>query len=118
MLLNEASLINETLENRLEILKDVFREYPNVVEVLPTKQGYNVADLESNLFESMEKGEEGLMVKDPLSFYDPGSHDNWFKVKPDYFDSLSDDLDVMLVGGYFGEGRSGGLFSSFVITSI
>lgn len=102
------------MQTRLEILKEVFTDRSRFVEILPTKLGTTVLDLEKNLFECMENGEEGLMVKDPLSFYDPGSHDNWFKVKPDYFDSLSDDLDVMLVGGYFGEGRAGGLFSSFV----
>jgi DNA ligase-4 len=115
LLLNGSSLINETLETRLDVLKDVFSERAKFVENLPVKKGTTVAELESSLFECMENGEEGLMVKDPLSFYDPGSHENWYKVKPDYFEALSDDLDVMLVGGYFGEGRTGGKFSSFVL---
>lgn len=114
LLLNGNSLINETLETRSQILKEVFSERPTFLEILPIKLGYSVADLENSLFEAMDNGEEGLMVKDPLSFYDPGSRENWYKVKPDYFDALCDDLDVVLVGAYFGEGRAGGIFSSFV----
>ena len=114
LLLNGNSLINETLKTRSQILKQVFSERPTFFEILPTKLGSTVADLERDLFEAMENGEEGLMVKDPLSFYDPGSRKNWYKVKPDYFEALCDDLDMVLVAAYFGEGRYGGLFSSFV----
>ena len=34
----------------------------------------------------------------------PGS--GWLKIKPEYVDSLSDQLDVLIVGGYYGEGVS------------
>ena len=30
----------------------------------------------------------------------------WVKIKPEYVDSLSEQLDVLIVGGYFGEGVS------------
>ena len=32
----------------------------------------------------------------------PGS--GWLKIKPEYVDSLSDQLDVIIIGGYFGKG--------------
>ena len=28
----------------------------------------------------------------------------WLKIKPEYVDSLSDQLDVIIIGGYFGVG--------------
>lgn len=30
----------------------------------------------------------------------------WLKIKPEYVDSLSDQLDLIIVGGYFGVGVS------------
>lgn len=38
------------------------------------------------------------------SLYCIGS--GWLKIKPEYVDSLSDQLDVLIIGGYFGEGVS------------
>ena len=32
----------------------------------------------------------------------------WVKIKPEYVDSLSDQLDVVIIGGYFGVGVSPG----------
>ena len=32
----------------------------------------------------------------------------WVKIKPEYVDSLSDQLDVVIIGGYFGVGVSSG----------
>ena len=41
------------------------------------------------------------------TFIDPPSPGSgWVKIKPEYVDSLSDQLDVLIIGGYFGEGVS------------
>ena len=34
------------------------------------------------------------------------SGSGWLKIKPEYVDSLSDQLDVLIVGGYYGQGVS------------
>ena len=42
------------------------------------------------------------------------SSGGWFKLKPEYIGGLMDELDVLIVGGYFGVGHRGGLMSHFL----
>lgn len=43
--------------------------------------------------------QEGIVVKNPGSIYEPGSRSNsWVKVKPDYIDELRDNCDLLIVG--------------------
>ena len=60
---------------------------------------------------------EGILVKDPESVYKPSvrSNSGWFKVKPDYMLGLNDDMDLLIVGGYYGSGRRSGLLSHFLL---
>ena len=57
------------------------------------------------------------MVKSPESVYKPSvrSGSGWFKVKPDYMLGLNDDLDLLIIGGYYGVGRRSGLISHFLL---
>lgn len=59
---------------------------------------------------------EGIVVKSPDSVYKPSvrSGSGWFKVKPDYMLGLNDDLDLIIIGGYYGVGRRSGLISHFL----
>lgn len=55
------------------------------------------------------------MVKDPLSIYKPDKRgEGWLKIKPEYVDGLMDELDLLIVGGYWGKGRRGGMMSHFL----
>lgn len=60
---------------------------------------------------------EGIVVKSPDSVYKPSvrSGSGWFKVKPDYMLGLNDDLDLIIIGGYYGVGRRSGLISHFLL---
>ena len=40
------------------------------------------------------------------TYYTVLAGSGWLKIKPDYVDSLSDDLDLLIIGGYFGVGVS------------
>ena len=114
MYLNGESLVHLPLESRFTKLHSIINPNPTFVEILPMIKGHTITDLESNLDEIMDKGQEGLILKDPNSLYDPGSRENWYKVKPDYFDNLSESLDVLVVGAFYGEGRNAGKFASFM----
>jgi ATP-dependent DNA ligase len=52
---------------------------------------------------ALERNEEGIILKDMNSFYHPSTRSaDWIKMKGDYFHGLSDNLDVLIIGGYFG----------------
>ena len=43
------------------------------------------------------------MIKDPESSYVPKERaNNWLKLKGDYVEGLTDTLDLIILGGYFG----------------
>jgi DNA ligase-4 len=44
------------------------------------------------------------MLKDPNSTYIPKERGtNWLKLKGDYVDGMTDTMDVVIIGGYFGD---------------
>jgi len=64
----------------------------------------------SKLFEeSLNKGFEGLMIKDPDSPYSPGKRGKaWIKLKKEF-----DTLDVVIVAAEYGHGKRAGVFSDY-----
>ena len=67
------------------------------------------------LNDAIDNREEGIMVKNPDSVYRPNTRKGgWFKIKPEYVGGLMDELDVLVIGGYFGVGSRGGMMSHFM----
>lgn len=64
----------------------------------------------------IEKGLEGLVLKDKKSTYQPGKR-KWLKIKKDYLDSgsMADTADLVVLGAYYGSGKKGGLKSIFLM---
>jgi ATP-dependent DNA ligase len=59
--------------------------------------------------------DEGIMVKDAQSEYEFGIRsDKWLKLKGEYSRGISD-VDCVIIGGYFGTGRSSGRISRFLV---
>ena len=55
--------------------------------------------------EAIMKNEEGLIMKQGDTFYVPNERSiKWMKLKADYIEGLIDTLDVIIMGGYYGEG--------------
>lgn len=68
----------------------------------------------------IESNYEGLILKDIDSEYIPGEMGRktkkWIKIKPDYVDGLGDGIDLVIIGGYYGEGnRRSGDVSHFLL---
>ncbi|MFA4935030.1 MAG: ATP-dependent DNA ligase, partial [Candidatus Methanoperedens sp.] len=61
--------------------------------------------------EALAAGHEGVMLKNPESFYTPGKRGkNWLKLKP-----IMETLDLVVIGGDWGEGRRASFFGSYLL---
>ncbi|XP_007891664.1 DNA ligase 4 [Callorhinchus milii] len=115
LMVNGKKLAHETLRNRHETLQAIFTPVPGRVQVVEKIEMNTKKDVADALNEAIDKREEGIMVKDPLSVYKPDKRgEGWLKIKPEYIDGLMDELDILIVGGYFGKGHRGGMVSHFL----
>ncbi|KAF6159469.1 hypothetical protein GIB67_032240, partial [Kingdonia uniflora] len=59
--------------------------------------------------------DEGIVLKDLNSKWEPSDRSGkWLKLKPDYVHASSN-LDVLIIGGYYGSGRRGGEVAQFLV---
>ena len=66
---------------------------------------------------AIDNREEGIIIKHPDSVYKPDKRKDsgWFKIKPDYEQNIMSDLDLLIVGGYYGAGRRSKIISHFLL---
>ncbi|KAG8517013.1 DNA ligase 4 [Galemys pyrenaicus] len=115
LMVNNKKLGHETLRKRHEILSSVFTPIPGRIEIVQKTQAHTKKEVIDALNEAIDKREEGIMVKQPLSIYKPDKRgEGWLKIKPEYVNGLMDELDVLIVGGYWGKGSRGGMMSHFL----
>ncbi|EKD20386.1 uncharacterized protein L3040_004326 [Drepanopeziza brunnea f. sp. 'multigermtubi'] len=71
--------------------------------------------IEEQLRDVIDKGHEGLVLKNPNSAYSLNERNNmWMKVKPEYMTEFGESLDLIVIGGYYGGGHRGGKLASFL----
>lgn len=117
--LDGKSIADASLEDRYNLLTKTIKPKSTFFEILPHEVKHSAEDISNSLNEHMLRSEEGIMLKDPLASYSPGLEDStWIKIKPEYISTLSDDVDVILVAGYYGSGRRRGKLSSFTCAVI
>ncbi len=78
----------------------------------------NTEDLEAFFYEAIENGCEGLVCKSLAkdSIYQAGKRGFlWIKYKRDYTSHLSDTLDLVVVGAFYGKGQRAGYFGSLLM---
>uniref|UniRef100_A0A1A7X9Y5 DNA ligase n=1 Tax=Iconisemion striatum TaxID=60296 RepID=A0A1A7X9Y5_9TELE len=115
LLVNNRKLGKETLKNRYETLQTIFTPVKGRIHVVPKTEVRTMQQVVGALNDAIDSREEGIMVKDPLSIYKPDKRgEGWLKIKPEYVDGLMDELDLLIVGGYWGKGRRGGMMSHFL----
>ncbi|XP_068124119.1 DNA ligase 4 [Hyperolius riggenbachi] len=115
LMYNDKKLAQETLRKRYDILREIFTPIPGRIHITNKKEATTRLEVVTALNEAIDNREEGIMVKDPMSIYKPDKRgEGWLKIKPEYVNGLMDELDVLIVGGYWGKGLRGGMMSHFL----
>ncbi|KOX77101.1 DNA ligase 4, partial [Melipona quadrifasciata] len=114
---NDNLLINEPYEKRLEILKDIFTEKEGCLLLGKSTKISKSEELCKIFNESIKNKEEGVVVKECNSKYKPNVRDGTgcYKIKAEYSDNLVQDIDLIILGGYYGDGKFIGLIKSFLM---
>ncbi|HTD01804.1 MAG TPA: DNA ligase, partial [Chthoniobacterales bacterium] len=105
--LDGRSLLKTALQKRRELLRGLkLPEQFQIAEVFPA---YSAAEIEEHFQQARRRLNEGLMIKDPSSFYTPGARGMfWFKLKKELAT-----LDVVVVGAEFGHGKRNNVLSDY-----
>lgn len=115
LLFNDLDLTGQPLKKRHEILERIIRDVPGRFEIHPHQVCTSPSEIEPYLRQIIQSSAEGIMLKNPNSAYELGDRpSHWIKIKPDYMKDYGETLDCVIIGGYYGTGRRGGMLSSFL----
>ncbi|XP_041473446.1 DNA ligase 4-like isoform X2 [Lytechinus variegatus] len=116
LLVNDTKLANRPLKERLSYLPKVFTVVEGRMVLVERRDAATKAEVVEALNDAIDRREEGIVVKHPESTYRPDKRkgSGWLKIKPEYVDNLMDELDLLVVGGYFGKGFRAQLISHFL----
>ncbi|KAI3391577.1 hypothetical protein diail_7069 [Diaporthe ilicicola] len=104
-----------SLRERRRILEAIIKDVPGRFEVHPRQICTSPSEIEPYFRKIIQDSSEGIMLKNPKSPYVLNERSwNWAKVKPEYMNELGENLDCVIIGGYYGSGRRGGFLSSFL----
>ncbi|KAJ5945809.1 Nucleic acid-binding OB-fold [Penicillium verhagenii] len=113
--LNGRDLTKYTLRDRRAALQKTIQPVHRRFEILPYEEATTATEIETSLRRVVAQASEGLVLKNPRAQYRLNErHDDWMKVKPEYMTEFGESLDVVVIGGYYGQGRRGGNLASFL----
>jgi DNA ligase-4 len=116
---NSKSVMDLTLSQRVTLLKRCIPQPKSkLFEVAEQKLARTLQEVIDALDNAIANREEGIIVKNLNTIYVPNERkQKWIKLKPEYLDGVGDDLDLIILGGYYGTGigRRGGTISHFMM---
>jgi DNA ligase 1 len=105
--LDGRSLLKTPLHERRRHLSSV--RLPSRFQIARVMPAHSAAEIEQTFQQARQRLNEGLMIKDPESFYLPGNRGMfWFKLKKELAT-----LDVVVVGAEFGHGKRNNVLSDY-----
>ena len=114
--LNGRALLKEPLQLRRLLLEKLLVEsgpdaagQPRQLVIAPVREARSAEEIEAAFVAARQRGNEGLMAKDPQSPYTPGRRGlAWLKLKKAYAT-----LDVVVVAVEYGHGKRRGVLSDY-----
>jgi DNA ligase 1 len=104
---NGQSFLRRPLRDRREVLRSL--KLPPQFQIAETYPAHSAEEIESAFQLSRRRFNEGLVVKDPESFYSPGRRGMfWFKLKKELAT-----LDVVVVAAELGHGKRNHVLSDY-----
>jgi len=114
--LNGEELIDRPLEERRRLLEHVIEESERVKLAEGWIREWTADELEKRLELAVERGTEGLMIKDPSSRYQAGVRGwSWVKYKRSYVSKMIEPVDLVAVGAFWGRGKRAGTYGALLL---
>ncbi len=111
---NGKSMLKESFEKRRELIEKIVSGKKRKIVVVKNMITSKGAEIERFYKESLNEGNEGVMIKNLSAPYKPGARVNYMvKLKP-----TMETLDLVIVGAEWGEGKRAKWLSSFVLACI
>jgi DNA ligase-1 len=105
------SLISKTQRERRKILEKTISQKPLKIVLTKKLISGNEKEIEKFYKESLNKGNEGIMIKNLNALYKPGRRvGGWVKHKP-----IKETLDLVITEAEWGEGKRAKWLSSFTL---
>ncbi|UYV82303.1 LIG4 [Cordylochernes scorpioides] len=118
LMLNDRVLTSLPYTQRLALLAQHLQPLSGRLIITSSQEASGKETVVEALNQAIELREEGIMLKLASSIYKPNSRSSgWYKVKPEYVDGLMDQLDLLIVGGYYGGGRRRSGVSHFLVAA-
>ncbi len=113
MFVDGEGLIEKTFVDRRKKLEEIVKESERIKLAVQLVTG-DAAEAEKFYKRALELGHEGVMAKRLDSVYEPGNRGKkWLKVKP-----TMEDLDLVIIGAEWGEGRRAHVLGSFLVAAF
>lgn len=112
-------MLHKSLKERREKLKEAFQETENEFYFARNEDTNEIEKIQEFLDVSIANNCEGLMVKlydDENATYEPSRRSrNWLKVKKDYLAGVSDSMDLVVIGAFYGRGKRTSVYGAFLL---
>ncbi|KAI8338401.1 ATP dependent DNA ligase domain-containing protein [Chlamydoabsidia padenii] len=112
---NSTHLVDYALSDRRKLLNNVLTENRGYLNILEYKERTSEQDIIDEMNIVVDQRQEGIILKNPGSRYECGERNkSWIKIKPEYFDSLGETCDLLVIGGKYGTGRRGNQIAQYM----